>query len=225
MRNIQNLLDVNDPDWVAFQNGDPEYLMRAAGETIREYCGWHIYPNITVTLDKLKIGTEGRIMLPSLMVTDVSSLAIQFNPQQPFQVQDPGMYSWFEEGYILPVGQAFWGSSWYSGYYYEPGPYFLPSTNVGLASVTFNSGYDYVPEMVKQVAFEMAQSSGAALPVGNPAAAGALPSSTNVKEIASPGFRLVLNGDPTEIAGSGTVGSLTTNQKNRLADYMLGRVI
>ena len=221
---MQDLLTPTDPDWAAFNNGDPEYALRVAGDTIREYCGWHIAPSMTFTLDKLAIGTDGRIMLPSLYVTDVAELLIQTSPQKPWELQDPTMYTWFKEGYVLPIGQTFYGSQWYAGYYYEPGPYFLPTTNTGIASVTFTSGHDSTPDTIKQIAYEMANTSGISASGGTP---GGLPSSSAVKEVASPGFRLVLGGGGTSgngLGGTGTLGSLTDNQKNRLASYRIGAV-
>jgi hypothetical protein len=199
------LLDPADPDWEAFQAGDPEYLLRVTGTTLRTYCGWHLYPSLTETLDKLPIGTAGRIMLPSLYVTDVASVAIQFNPQQEFAVQDPDTYTWFQQGYILPIGQAFWGSQWYSGFYYEPGPDFMPVANAGLASVTFTHGYDTLPDDIKQVAYELT------------AWSGLIKTGGEVKEVASPGFRLMLSGNPGM--------NLNTEQKNRLAPYRIPGVI
>jgi hypothetical protein len=83
----------------------------------------------------------------------------------------------------------------------------------------FNSGYDTVPETIKQIAYEMAQASG-----GSGPGSGGMPNNSNVKEVASPGFRLVLGGGGTDINGTGTVGSLTANQKNRLASYRIGAV-
>jgi hypothetical protein len=217
---VQDLLSVQDPDWTAFISGDPDYLMRSAGATIRTYCGWHIAPSVTETLQKVPIGQQGVIMLPSLYVTDVAAVYVQANPQQDPQLLDPSSYVWFQQGFIQPIGQAFFGSAWYAGYYYEPGPYYLPMSNGGIATVTLTHGYPAVPEDIKQVAFETVQASGGGS-VGGSAGA-TLPSSTNVKEVASPGFRLVLGaGGANGESGTGTVGSLTTNQKNRLAPYRI----
>jgi len=60
------LCDPNDPDWASFQAQDPNYFLSVAGARIRTYCGWRIYPNDTDTVDRLRIGTNGRIMLPGL---------------------------------------------------------------------------------------------------------------------------------------------------------------
>jgi hypothetical protein len=216
---VQDLLSINDPDWAAFQAQDPEYLMRTAGVAIRTYCGWHIAPSETMTIPNIEVGSRGLMMLPSLHVTAVQSVMLQSTTLEPPVVVDPMNYTWHEEGYIEPVAGAQWYSGWYAGYYYEPGPYYLPQTNFGLVTVTFTHGYSALPEDIKQVAYETILASGGGSEDGS---VGTLPSSTSIKEIASPGFRLVLNaGGANGESGTGTVGSLTENQKNRLAPYRI----
>jgi hypothetical protein len=197
---MQALLDINDPDWQSFQEGDPEYLLRVCGESVRLYCGWHIYPSITETQAKLPIGSQGKIQVDSVYVTDVAEVAVQYNPDLDPTIMDPDMYTWHDYGVIEPIGQSYWGSLWYAGYYYNPGPTFLPVFNMGYAAVTLTHGYDTVPDPVKQVAYELASLSGM-MKIGN------------VKEIASPGFRLMLS----QNAGA----NLNVEQKNRLAPYRL----
>lgn len=213
-----DLLSVNDPDWALFSSGDASYLLRAAGESIREYCGWHIFPNVQLTLTNQRVQNRGCIILPSLRVTAIDSVTLQSSGGKADETLDPTQYNWYDYGLIEPLGAAWYGA--YSGYYYGPDQWsYLPVFQYGLATVVFNSGYDSVPETIKQIAFEMAQASGAGVVGG-----GSMPNNTNVKEIASPGFRLVLGGGGSDINGTGTVGSLTANQKNRLASYRIGAV-
>jgi hypothetical protein len=215
---MQDLLSVNDPDWSKFAAGDPEYMLRVCGATIREYCGWHIYPSLDVTLTGLRVQSRGVIMLPSLHVTSVASVTLQSANGQSNVLLDPTQYNWFPDGSIEPIGVAWYGA--YSGYYYGPDNWsYLPVFQFGLATVEFTHGYDAVPEDIKQIAYEMTATSGTG-PGG-----GGLPSSTAVKEISSPGFRLQLGGGGAGgLGGTGTVGSLTDNQKNRLAPYRIGAV-
>jgi hypothetical protein len=213
---VQDLLSVNDPDWAAFGKADPEYLLRVCGSAIRQYCGWHIYPSVTETLTQLRIGSNGAIMLPSLLVTEVASVSLQTGTDNTVELE-PDQYVWFDTGKIQPAG-LFWWSGSYSAYYYGPdSPAYVPWMNYGWATVTFTHGYDALPENVKQIAYEMAQASGAN-------GGGQLPSNANVKEVASPGFRLMLGGTGNTLGGTGTAGSLTDSQKNRLASYRIGAV-
>jgi hypothetical protein len=212
---VDDLLSINDPDWLKFTAGDPEYLLRVNGSAIRRYCGWHIAPNLQLTLTNLRIGSHGVISLPSLRVTAVQSVTLQSANGQSDVLLEPTAYNWFDYGQIEPLGVAWYGA--YSGYYYGPDQWsYLPVYQFGLATVVFNSGYDTVPEDIKQVAFEMAAASGAT-------GGGSLPTSSNIKEVASPGFRLMLNG-PSSTSGTGTTGSFTADQKNRLAPYRIGAV-
>jgi hypothetical protein len=200
---VQALLDINDPDWAAYQAGDPEYFLRVCGETIRTYCGWHIYPNEQLTISNVEIGSRGMITLPSLYVTAVHSVTLQASGDTNEVVLDPEQYNWFQKGWIEPVGWQWYGA--YSGFYYGPDNWsYLPVYQFGLATVVFNSGYDVVPDPIKQVAYELT------------AWTGAFKTGGDVKEVASPGFRLAL-GD----SGGGTGMNLNDNQKNRLAPYRI----
>jgi hypothetical protein len=194
------LCDPNDPDWASFQAQDPNYFLAVAGARIRTYCGWRIYPNDTDTKDKLRVGTNGRIMLPSLYVTDVASLSIQTGPDTTIDI-DPDMYEWFPTGTIMPLGLTGWGWGSYSGYYYGPDtPAYLPWMNFGYATVTFTHGYPAVPADVKNVAYELAE-------VAAEMTAG------NVSGITTPGYQLTL----TRNAGL----NLNAEQMDRLAPYRL----
>jgi hypothetical protein len=195
------LADPNDPDWASFQAQDPDYFLKVAGARIRTYCGWRIYPNGTDTKDKLRVRTNGRILLPTLYLTDVASVTIQTGVDMEVTL-DPDMYEWFPTGYIQPIGLGtgwWWGS--YSGYYYGPDtPAYLPWLNFGYATVTFSHGYPAVPDDVKAVAYELAE-------------VAAEMSAGNVSGISTPGYQLTL----TRNAGL----NLNAEQMDRLAPYRL----
>ena len=194
------LCDPTDPDWASFQAQDPNYFLSVAGARIRTYCGWRIYPNDTDTVDRLRIGTNGRIMLPSLYVTDVAQLTVQTGVNTSITI-DPDMYEWFANGWIMPLGLTGWGWGGYSGFYYGPDtPAYLPWMNFGYATVTFTHGYPAVPADVKSVAYELAE-------VAAEMTAG------NVSGITTPGYQLTL----TRNAGL----NLNCEQMDRLAPYRL----
>lgn len=193
------LCDPNDPDWAAFQAQDLNYFLSVAGARIQRYCGWRIYPNDTNTVSKLRVQTNGRIMLPSMYVTDVSNVTILTGVDTEV-VLDADQYQWFQQGYIQPIGMGtgWWGGT-YSGYYYGPDtPAYVPWLNFGYATVTFTHGYPSVPADVKQVAYELAE-------VASEMTAG------NVSGITTPGFDLKL----TRNAGL----NLNPEQMDRLAPY------
>jgi len=206
---VQDLLDVNDPDWQSFSSTDPQYYLRVAGATIRTYCGWHIYPSLTVTADQLAIGARGLIMLPSRHVTAVDSVVLFAGSGDPWTLNPDTDYRWFAGGWIEQTSYPLWGWN-YGAYYYGPdGPAFPAGSQAGYAQVGFTHGYPAVPEDIKQVAFELANW---AIQV-NGASGG------NVKEIASPGFRLVVG---TSSGGASLGMNLSTDQKSRLANYRIG---
>ena len=193
---MEPLVTTTDPDWIAYQEGDDSYLLRAAGESIRRWCGWHITPSLTATVPKLHVGSAGIIMLPSLYVTDVSEVVVN---GETFQ---PDSYIWHEEGYIQVPVTASWSCHDYG---YRPGGY-LPTVNFGgPVEVTMTHGYDDLPVEIKQVAFEMAGAA-AELPPGN------------ISQIQTPGFML-------KMGGSGGYGglSMTASQCDRLSVFKLSR--
>jgi hypothetical protein len=199
------LVDPADPDWASFQAQDIDYFLSVAGEVIRRYCGWRIYPNLTDTVDKLRIGTGGRIMLPSLYVTDVASVTLRTGSDESQNgssevVLTPDQYEWFEEGYVLPYGWQWWGTS-LPAYYYGPDtPAYMPWMNFGWATVVVSHGYPICPPDVKLVAYELAEIAhefGVA----------------NVKDVSTPGFKLSL----TQNLGM----NMNPQQIDRLSPYKL----
>jgi hypothetical protein len=198
-----DLLDPADPDWLKFQNQDPDWFLHVAGEAIRVYCGWHIYPNLALTIPNLPIQSKGIIQVPSTFVTDVASVTIQDpNGENPWLL-DPTQYTWFDYGVIEPTSVQQWTQ--YAGYYYGPDNWsFLPIYQFGYATVACNSGFPEVPTPVKEVAYELTTTTTEV-------------SAGNVKEIQTPGFRLSL----MQAYGA----TLSADQKNRLSPYRLPTVI
>lgn len=196
------LVSADDDDWTAFKAAAPEYFLGAAGAEVRRYVGWHLAPSVTVTVS-VEIGSQGIIMLPSRYVTAVSEVVIatgQDDGETTGLRLDPADYSWHTGGWIVRRG----GGPYLGGFYYGPTPYYVPAMNHGRAQVTFTHGYTELPDDVKAVVFELAQSA-ADLPSGN------------VSSIAGPnGYQVDLSQD----AGL----SLNKDQKNRLANYRIGRV-
>lgn len=62
-------------DFASFQAKDQAWFLGAVGETIRDYCGWHITPVISETVEA-KIGNMGIIMLPTLNLVSVEELRL-----------------------------------------------------------------------------------------------------------------------------------------------------
>lgn len=188
---MEPLVTADDPDWFAYKDGDESFYLRAAGDLIRRWCGWHIWPNETVTVPNLRVGSAGIIMLPSLFVTDVSEV------QVAGEVLDPDGYVWHREGYVQVPTTA----GWTGGYYgYIPGGYAPAAPGGSFAEVTMTHGYFDVPIEIKQIAFELVNAI-SELPAGN------------VKDIQTPGFRLQLSQDPGL--------ALNVGQKDRLAPFKL----
>lgn len=194
---LPGLVTPTDPDWSAFQGDDPALFLAAAGRTIRKFLGWHLYPNITETADKIKIGSHGIIMLPSRYVTGVE--CVRIHTGHGWHHLDPHDYTWFKAGYIERKGSPSYNDGWWPYVYGNDQFSYLPVTQPGLASVTFTHGYAELPEDVKAVAYELAE---AAMVVR----------SGSLKQLESPGGY--------KAAFSQNQGlNLTPELKNRLASY------
>lgn len=199
---LDSLVGADDPDWVKFQEDDPEWYLRVAGRAIRQYVGWHLFPNIQVTVEHIRTGSNGIIMLPSRHVTQVDWLTIQTGADP---VLIPAVdYEVYEAGWIQRKGWAYWNDWYYSGYYYGNDPYYLPVTQPGIAAACLWHGYNELPDDVKQVAFELAEQ---AMTVR----------SGNVKQLDAPGGYKVIT---TQAFGL----TLNKDQMDRLASYRIGQV-
>jgi hypothetical protein len=195
---LADLLPVDDADLLDYVSDQEaslstreEFLVRAAAEVVRDYCGWHIAPSITDTYPKLAIGSGGIIMLPSGYVTDVASVTI--NSPAGDTVLDPTTdYDWFKTGYIEARSPL-----WRYGYGAVSGP-----QQAGLATVTMTHGYTECPLAVKAVIFELMET---ADPV----------SSANVKEIASPSYRIMWGPNSGEFLNPGQISRLSKYKLNR----------
>lgn len=199
---VNDLISADDADWESFQTSDPDWFLRAAGQQIRAYCGWHLSPNIQETARNLRCGAHGIIMLPSRFVTEVYQLILH-SAGEPV-VLAAADYTWHEPGWIQRTGWPNVNGWYYSGYYYGNDPYYLPANQPGVVSCTFSHGYPTLPEDIKAVAFELAQAS-------VEMAAG------NVKSVSTPGYQLELS-QPLGM-------TLNPDQKGRLAQYRIGAVL
>ncbi|MEC4763809.1 hypothetical protein VT930_11910 [Mycobacterium sherrisii] len=197
------LVSEQDPDWRLYREDDPEYFLRAAGELIRRFVGWHLWPSRTETV-RLSVGARGVIMLPSRHVTAVEQVTLMHG-EHPHTLL-PDEYLWHEAGWIERRGQSYWNDGWFRGpYIFGSDPYYLPICGPGYSSVTFTHGYpDGLPADVKQIAFEVAEQA-MAVRTGN------------VKMLEAPiGFRIQASQD---------FGlSLNELQIARLSNYRLGMV-
>lgn len=137
---------LNTDDLASFQASDPDWFLNAAGETIRNFCQWHIAPSITVT-DSCPIQPDGTIMLPSMFVTGV-----QFMEIDGLEI-DPTSYHWHQAGYITRHPNPYWplwpleNDTPFREY---------PSPLTQYADITYTHGYPTLPIVVKSVGLELA---------------------------------------------------------------------
>jgi hypothetical protein len=118
-------------DFALFQAKDPSWFLGAAGETIRDHCGWHIAPVIS-ELDVLaEIGNAGIIMLPTMNLISVEALRINGTPLST-DVWEPN-----SAGYITYTG--------YAG----------RRARGCVVSVDFTHGFEELPKAVAEVGFEL----------------------------------------------------------------------
>jgi hypothetical protein len=139
---------LNSADLQSFQASDPNWFLTAVGDTIRNFCQWHIYPSVTVT-ESIPIQPDGTIMLPSLYVTGVASVTLAGLEL------DPTTYHWHQAGYIRRFRQQY--SEWPLWPLESDKPFReYPSPVARHADVTYTHGYTELPPVVAAVGMELA---------------------------------------------------------------------
>lgn len=71
---------LNPDDYVTFALGDQDWVLIAAGATIRKFCGWHVYPSLTTT-QTCTLAGDGTIILKSGHVTEIVSIMLPWSDQ------------------------------------------------------------------------------------------------------------------------------------------------
>lgn len=122
---------LNATDFASFQAKDPNWFLGAIGDTIVDFCGWHIYPVLPDTNVDTKVGSKGIIILPTLNLVSVQAVRINGT------VIDPSLYTVYTTGYITYDG--------YNGRRARGLP----------VSVDMTHGYVTVPKPVAEVGFEL----------------------------------------------------------------------
>lgn len=110
---------------------DPDALDAAVAE-VRAFCGWHIAPSRTDTVTVK--GSGSVVILPSLYVTDVASVATA-------EATVTDLMLWYPNGVIEARYSPYWG--WAA---------------LG-ATVTFTHGYDVCPADVRAAVLSLAKGS------------------------------------------------------------------
>jgi hypothetical protein len=135
-------------DLASFQASDPDWFLSVAGDTIRNFCQWHIYPSITVT-ESVPIQPEGTIMLPSLYVTGVQSITLNG------LTLNPCAYHWHQAGFINRIQHHYFQWPLWP---LESEQRFreYPSPLARFAEVTYTHGYPTLPPIIAGVGMELA---------------------------------------------------------------------
>lgn len=126
---MSSLVDTNDPDYIAYAAREPDYFLSAASAYVRSYCGWVISPPVSESNVKRRIGSHGKIILPTLYLTAVTRLTVDGD------VVDPERYHWWPNG-VVELRHV--------------------SYRDGFCLVDYTHGYDETPAAVKNVVFELA---------------------------------------------------------------------
>lgn len=138
---LPNLLD--PLDFAKFKAKDESWFLGVAGEAIRDWCGWHIYPVVPMINVQAEIGNKGIIMLPSLNVVSVEELRTNdglvipeacYNVHASGWIQLGGHYLAGTGGFVAPRGSQ--------------GP-------LRWVSVDFTHGFEQMPKAVAEVGFEL----------------------------------------------------------------------
>ena len=146
---------LNDDDFADFSSLDQEWFLAAAGETIRNYLGWHLAPSLTETKFCSMTG-DGTILVPTMYLTGVTSVT---PPWPGATAISSDAYTWNQSGliYFKPYSYGF-----------APTPAsadLWPIDTVRLfdayrkhnrhMSVEFTHGYAKLPYSVAEVAYEV----------------------------------------------------------------------
>lgn len=134
-------------DYSRFKAKDESWFLGAAGETIRDYCGWHIAPVLAVTNVVGRIGNAGIIMLPSLNVVSVEALRYEgvAIPESDYEVHASGYIEL--RRYYHTTGTGY-GSLWGN---WAP----VRGTGNRWVSVDFTHGFETLPKAIAEVGFEL----------------------------------------------------------------------
>jgi hypothetical protein len=146
---------LSDGDYTKFATLDITQFLQAAGDRIREFCGWHIYPEIT-TCGKYELTGDGTIMLPTTKLTGVTSVTPPY----------PNATAISSDSYF--VDDRGWIDFTPYSYGFAPSPASVnlwPIDTIRLfdaypkhnrrMSVTFTHGYNCVPSVVSEVGYEL----------------------------------------------------------------------
>jgi hypothetical protein len=119
-------------DFARFQAKDQDWFLGAVGDTIRDFCGWHIFPVISTTGYHARIGNKGIIMLPTRNLLSVEQVVYQ----DPYAL-DASMFEVHPEGFLRY--RAMLGRR---------------GRNLEVV-VDFTHGYEELPKPVAEVGFEL----------------------------------------------------------------------
>lgn len=139
---------LSSDDLTSFQASDPDWFLAAAGDTIRNFCQWHIFPSISAT-QWVPIQPDGTIMLPTLFLTAVGTVSIN-----GLEI-DPSAYQMHQAGYITRIRHQYF--EWPLWPLESEQPFReYPSPQAKHAQVTFTHGYSTLPATVAAVGMELA---------------------------------------------------------------------
>lgn len=119
------------PDLQVFNAKEPQQALDAALATVQSYCGWHIAPSVTTSLD-LWSPDSLAVFVPTLRLTAVSAVA------QDSVTLSASTYTFERYGVIRRT----------------PGAYFSPLSKV---TVSFSHGFTVLPADVQDVVLLAAQ--------------------------------------------------------------------
>lgn len=113
----------------SFATADQSFFLQATGQLIRDYCGWHIAPSVSVVDEQVEID-HGLITLPSLQVTSVDALTVGDRT-----LSSPDDYSWDDTGTVRLHHRSSW-CRW--------------------ATVSYTHGFPELPPEVGAIGYELA---------------------------------------------------------------------
>lgn len=128
------LPDLLDPVGLQkFATADQTFFLQAAGQLIRDFCGWHVAPSVAVVDERAELGHDGIITLPSMHVTSIDALSVGEHA-----LTSPEDYTWDATGTIELHRRHAW-----------------PRWRHRAATVSYTHGFGCLPPNVAAIGYEL----------------------------------------------------------------------
>lgn len=134
-------------DFGRFKSKEEEWFLGAAGDVVRNECGWHVFPERPETNIVAAIGNSGIVMLPTLNLVSVQRVSFHGVelPSESYESNPAGFLTLL--GHYLPGQGAIGPYTGTQGLFRRSGTRFV--------TVDFTHGFSTCPRPVAEVGYEL----------------------------------------------------------------------